>query len=77
MNISDRLERMRQGAEDQRKAVFTRVQQAAPELLAAMQADQKGFGPFAASKIEINGEVIYERGELLPKKYDKYMRGRN
>jgi hypothetical protein len=32
------------------------------------------FGKLAAIEVKKNGETIYERGELLPVKYDRYMR---
>jgi high-affinity K+ transport system ATPase subunit B len=68
--------RLQQTAEDNRKAIASRLHQVAPDLVAEMQSTQDRFGKFAASKIEIEGEVVYERGELLPVKFDKYMRGR-
>jgi hypothetical protein len=37
---------------------------------------REAFGKPEAVRVEIKGSVIYERGELLPVKYDRYMRGR-
>lgn len=75
-NISDRLDRLRQGAENQRREIFDKLKQVAPDLLMAMQTDQKTFGRFAAVHLEMDGKVIYERGELMLRKNDKYMRKR-
>jgi hypothetical protein len=36
---------------------------------------REAFGKPEAVRVEIHGKVIYERGELLPVKFDKYMRG--
>jgi hypothetical protein len=76
MNISERIERMRQRVIDQRRAAFAALQAASPEIKREMQAMKDKFGKPEAVRVEIQGKVIYERGELLPVKFDKYMRSR-
>jgi hypothetical protein len=67
---------MRQQVIDQRRAAFEALQTASTEIAKEMQALTKVFGKPEAVRVEIQGKVIYERGELLPVKVDRHMRGR-
>jgi hypothetical protein len=71
-----KIYKIQQSAEDRRKHAFIRLQQADPWIVEQMKAHQQECGKFAAVEIKVGGEIIHERGELLPVKHDKYMRGR-
>lgn len=51
-----------------------RVRQECPEIADWLNAMTQAFGKLAAIEVTMNGKTLYERGELLPVKVDRYRR---
>lgn len=69
-----KIERIRKEQGDQRRDAWDKIQWQAPEVANFLMSVKEAFGKPAAVLVKIGDDVVLEKGDILPAKYDRLKR---